>query len=445
MITVKQIKKFRNDLISSGIPLSYFMQEKREIFEIAVNDMGEVESSISGAISGFNTGAYHQSGSSFCFSTDSSIDSLAEVYSTIESPLSISEKFQENTNIYDKNEKIGKSIGINHKDIEFSRKIIDEYKNIYTIDINIWERYIETISLESILRNDKQKYYYVHLSKNIDNAILENQFIARTRSDAKQKFEEIVEKLNQLEQLSKNEKKELKSKKYNLIFTPFAMSQFLLMLLSNSFILTGLYQQNEISNLFGKKIASSKLNIIDDPTIPGGAGSFLIDENGNLGEKRSLVTNGEISGFISNSVSAIQLGIAPGPCRSLSFMSEPLPAFSNIYIVPDGYMNFEDIKNQFNEGIIINSLGSPFLAEKFGLFKVDIEIGEYFNRETSENFFIENCIIKTDIKTMLNKIGVLGSDLQMFSGLLVNFEEQTIPQGFGAPTIGFEDINVEQY
>jgi len=83
MITVKQMKKTKEELVSAGIPLNYFLQEKRVTLEIDAKQDGEVEENISGEISGFNLGTYHQSGHSFCYSTNGTPEEIAHAVGVI--------------------------------------------------------------------------------------------------------------------------------------------------------------------------------------------------------------------------------------------------------------------------------------------------------------------------------------------------------------------------
>lgn len=90
------------------------------------------------------------------------------------------------------------------------------------------------------------------------------------------------------------------------------------------------------SNLFdkvGQKVASEKISVIDDPTIPALYGSYKYDDEGVRSRKNVLIEQGILKGFMSDRVSAEMLGgISSGNGRRESFRSKPVPRMSNTYI-----------------------------------------------------------------------------------------------------------------
>jgi len=320
---------------------------------------------------------------------------------------------------------------------------LEDTKEKYQTSLRIWKRYIETLSFDSVLRNDKQKFYHVELSREVDGLITKDEFVARRRSQAKIEYNRLIKRQELYRKLLSNERGTIEDGEYNLIFTPMASAQFLIKILASSFIL-GDDGRGAMDKFFGKKVASDLITVVDDPTLEGGSGSFLVDESGNRGEKKKLLSDGVVTSFIANGVSSLNLGLTPGPCRSISFMMEARPSPSNIYVEPKGYMGFEDIKNQFESGIIVHYFNTAFVLDRFGPFVTALGLVEYFNRESGESFMVDGCRIRYSIPEFMNKICHLGSDLEFFSSCWYEPLKLTIPYSYGAPSMGIESVRIEK-
>jgi len=68
------------------------------------------------------------------------------------------------------------------------------------------------------------------------------------------------------------------------------------------------------SNDLGKKIASSKVTLIDDGTIQGAWGSNLIDDEGNPTQKNILIENGILKSFLVDELHKDKMKLASNGC-----------------------------------------------------------------------------------------------------------------------------------
>ncbi|MEE8378266.1 MAG: TldD/PmbA family protein, partial [Candidatus Aminicenantaceae bacterium] len=131
-------------------------------------------------------------------------------------------------------------------------------------------------------------------------------------------------------------------------------------------------------NKLGKKVASSQVNIYDDPTIPYFRGSYNIDDEGTVPKKIALIQEGKVSGMLQDRLSAsLMKKSLTGHGRRQDFTCIPIPRMSNTYI-DRGSEDPEDI---------IKSVEKGFYAHKYQGGQVE-DSGK-FTFSVSSGFLIE--------------------------------------------------------
>ena len=78
------------------------------------------------------------------------------------------------------------------------------------------------------------------------------------------------------------------------------------------------------AGLIGRKVASSKVTVVDNGQMPNRRGSINVDDEGNPTQETVLIENGILSGYLSDKLSARLMG-APntGSGRRESYQSHP--------------------------------------------------------------------------------------------------------------------------
>ncbi|MFQ3549889.1 MAG: TldD/PmbA family protein, partial [Armatimonadota bacterium] len=90
-----------------------------------------------------------------------------------------------------------------------------------------------------------------------------------------------------------------------------------------------------IGDKLNQKIASELINIIDDSTYPNKWGTYKYDSEGTMGEKRVIVENGILKGFLHSLETSARMGVKPnGSARASGYSSIPIVRMSNTYIAP---------------------------------------------------------------------------------------------------------------
>lgn len=87
------------------------------------------------------------------------------------------------------------------------------------------------------------------------------------------------------------------------------------------------------SNCLNQKIASDKVTLIDDGTIPGEWGSTRIDSEGNNTQKNILIENGVLKKYLIDDLNAIKMNLpATGSGRRESYEFPPTSRMNNTYL-----------------------------------------------------------------------------------------------------------------
>src|SRR5207237_1046898 len=129
----------------------------------------------------------------------------------------------------------------------------------------------------------------------------------------------------------------------------------------------------------GEKVASELVTVIDDGTVAGGRGSINVDDEGNPGERKVLIENGVLKGYLYDHLNAKLTGQrSTGSGRRQSFRHAPLPRMTNTYLAPGDQTPEE----------IIKAVGKGLYCRQFGGGQVDISNGN-FVFEISEAYLIE--------------------------------------------------------
>lgn len=148
------------------------------------------------------------------------------------------------------------------------------------------------------------------------------------------------------------------------------------------------------SDRMGKKICSSKINVVDDGTIPANRGSLNVDDEGVIGQKTYMVTRGVLTSYLHDRISAAHYGVAPtGNGRRESFRFNPIPRMRATYM-EDGDCTREELIHSVKHGIYVDNFTNG---------QVEIGAGD-FTFYVKSGFLIEDGRLTAPIKDV-NIIG----------------------------------------
>ena len=172
---------------------------------------------------------------------------------------------------------------------------------------------------------------------------------------------------------------------------------------------------SEFSGLLGQKVASTKVTLVDDGSIPGEWGSLSCDDEGEPTRKNVLIENGVLKSYLVDRYHAKILDLEPtGSARRENYRYAPTSRMTNTYIAP-GNDTFDEMITSVEKGIYVKSINAG---------SVNSATGE-FNFNTGETFLIENGIIRCPVRSatligrggdILKKVEMVGDDYQMGQG-----------------------------
>lgn len=124
---------------------------------------------------------------------------------------------------------------------------------------------------------------------------------------------------------------------------------------------------SEFEGLLGQKIATDKVTLIDDGTIPGLYGSLAMDDEGHPTQKNVLIEKGVLKGYLCDRLGARKLGLAPtGSGRRQGYMYAPVARMNNTYLEV-GDDAEEDLLAPIDEGLYIRAFGGGSGGREFSL------------------------------------------------------------------------------
>ncbi len=169
-----------------------------------------------------------------------------------------------------------------------------------------------------------------------------------------------------------------------------------------------------ISDKLGKEIASPLVNIVDDPTLPGGFGTFKYDDEGVETRKAVLIEKGIVKELMVDRQYSVLLGIKPtGNARAESFKVPPLIRMRNTVMLPGDYSKeelFEDIDYGY---YLVSFRGGQ--ANLDGTFQVGVqEAYEIVNGEIGEP--VRNMSISGNTLDTLKEVDAVAKDFELELG-----------------------------
>jgi TldD protein len=196
------------------------------------------------------------------------------------------------------------------------------------------------------------------------------------------------------------------------------------------------------SGLIGQQVASSKVTVVDNGTMPNRRGSLNMDDEGVPTQETVLIENGILKTFLSDKLNArLMGGVSTGSGRRESYHHIPMPRMTNTYMLAG-----DDLPED-----IIKSVKRGLYAVNFGGGSVDITNGK-FVFSASEAYLIEDGRVTRPVKgatligngpEALKYVSMVGNDLALDEGIgTCGKAGQSVPVGVGMPTIKLDRMTV---
>ena len=199
--------------------------------------------------------------------------------------------------------------------------------------------------------------------------------------------------------------------------------------------------QSIFSGKIGQQVCPKGVNVVDDGTVMFNRGSGNYDDEGVAGQKTYMVTDGILTSYLHDRISASWYGVEPtGNGRRENFRYNPIPRMRATYM-ESGNADPESIIASVSKGIYVDEFSNG-----------QVKIGEGdFTFFVKSGFMIENGRLTAPIKDIniigngpqaLADIVAVGNDLKIDNGTWTCGKEQSVPVSCGMPTVLVSSLTV---
>ena len=200
--------------------------------------------------------------------------------------------------------------------------------------------------------------------------------------------------------------------------------------------------QSVFAGRMGEQVCRKGINIVDDGTIPGCRGSINFDDEGVPGQKTYMVTDGVLTSYLHDRISAGWYGVAPtGNGRRESFRYSPLPRMRTTYMENGSDGTRQDLIESVKHGVYVDEFSNG-----------EVKIGEGdFTFYVRSGFLIEDGRLTMPVKDIniigngpqaLADIRAVANDLVVDPGRWTCGKGQSVPVSCGIPSVLIENLTV---
>ncbi len=187
-----------------------------------------------------------------------------------------------------------------------------------------------------------------------------------------------------------------------------------------------------LANKVGHQVLNERVNIIDNGVLNRRLGSRPFDDEGVPTQKKVLIENGILKGFIYNTYTAKKDRVSStGNALRGGFSNLPSVAPTNLYI--------ESAKNEYIqdfENLIKNTRKGMYVYETMGMHTANPISGEF--SVGVSGLWIENGELKQPIKEAI----ISGNMIDLFTKIVMIGNDLSFFGNIGSPSLLIEDIDI---
>lgn len=200
--------------------------------------------------------------------------------------------------------------------------------------------------------------------------------------------------------------------------------------------------QSVFADKMGKRICRKGINILDDGTVMASRGACNYDDEGVPGQKTYMVTDGVLTSYLHDRISAEYYGVAPtGNGRRESFRYNPIPRMRATYMESGSDGTVQDLIASVKNGIYVDQFANG-----------EVKIGEGdFTFYVKSGSLIENGRLTMPVKDIniigngpqaLADIEAVAGDLKIDEGTWTCGKEQSVAVSCGIPSVLIRSLTV---
>ncbi len=195
-----------------------------------------------------------------------------------------------------------------------------------------------------------------------------------------------------------------------------------------------------LSNMIGKKIASNKVTIIDDGTIPNLWGTTVIDDEGYNTKKNYLIKDGILVNYLNDTINNRLLKMnLTGSSRRESYYYPPVSRMNNTYLEPKDD-SIDDMIKSIKYGLYAKEMNGGSVNPETGDFNFGVATA-YMIRDGKVCECVKGASLIGNTLDILNKIEMVSNDLEFGAGMC-GAASGMVPVTIGEPTIKVSEILV---
>lgn len=190
----------------------------------------------------------------------------------------------------------------------------------------------------------------------------------------------------------------------------------------------------------GERVASSKITVLDDPTIPGKRGSYLFDDEGSPSEKTCLIDKGILKTYMFDRLTAMKMKTkSNGHGRRESYEYRPIVRMTNTMIAP-GKDDPEEIIRSVDKGLMVKMMGGGQVNTVNGDFMFEVSEG-YRIENGKQGEPVRGATLTGNGPDVLKSIDRVGNDLGFGIGTCGK-DGQGAPVSDAMPTVRIPELVV---
>ena len=190
--------------------------------------------------------------------------------------------------------------------------------------------------------------------------------------------------------------------------------------------------------MIGQRVASDKVTLVDDGTVPGALGSSLIDDEGHPRQRNVLIEKGILKGYLNDRLNGRKLGTGSNGCgRRQNYTYAPTSRMSNTFLLT-GTDDNDQMFSEIDQGLYVRSVGGG-------------NGGAQFSIAVADGFWIEHGKITYPVKgvsltgsgiDVMQKIDRVGTQLGSFDGSFCGAASGLIPTTVNQPRIRISQMSL---
>lgn len=184
-----------------------------------------------------------------------------------------------------------------------------------------------------------------------------------------------------------------------------------------------------------KEIASPLVVMKDDPSLPGGYGTYFFDDEGILSRPTKIIDDGILRCGLSDLYSARALGVAAtGNGRRESYARKTYARMSNTFIEPQ-QATLDELMSTAGSGIYLESPSGGIEDPQGWGIQITVKLGREFKKGKFTGKVFSPVAITGYVPDLLKSISGIGNDFSMSPGHCGKGYKEMIRVGIGGPHI----------